>query len=106
MLVCGGSGFIGSHLCRRLRKSGHYVIAADWRLNGYSLKQTKTDALTAETEVETEAETDSAQESVYTFCDEFHHVDLRVSHVCDQLMKDARPVWVFHLAADMGGKSF
>ena len=29
ILVTGGAGFIGSHLCRRLIDEGHYVICLD-----------------------------------------------------------------------------
>ena len=29
VLVCGASGFIGGHLCKRLIDEGHYVVAAD-----------------------------------------------------------------------------
>lgn len=119
VLVCGGSGFIGSHLCRRLRKSGHYVIAADWKLNSYTLhkphqdyeadkeKERTTTGAGEEAGVEeSESESESDKESVYSFCDEFHHVDLRVAANCDQLLRDSQPVWVFNLAADMGGMGF
>lgn len=33
-LVTGGAGFIGSHLCKRLVKEGHYVVAIDNLSNG------------------------------------------------------------------------
>lgn len=29
ILICGGSGFIGHHLARKLRTQGHYVVVAD-----------------------------------------------------------------------------
>lgn len=29
VLVTGGSGFPGSHLCRRLLEDGHYVLCVD-----------------------------------------------------------------------------
>jgi UDP-glucuronate decarboxylase len=29
VLVTGGAGFIGSHLCRRMRALGHHVTALD-----------------------------------------------------------------------------
>ena len=33
-LVTGGAGFIGSHICRRLVKEGHQVVAIDNLSNG------------------------------------------------------------------------
>ena len=35
ILVTGGAGFIGSHLCNRLVEMGHQVVAADNLLTGY-----------------------------------------------------------------------
>lgn len=29
--VAGGGGFIGSHLAKRLKSEGHYVVVADWK---------------------------------------------------------------------------
>ena len=34
ILVTGGAGFIGSHLCKRLVKEGHHVVAVDNLSNG------------------------------------------------------------------------
>ena len=34
ILVTGGTGFIGNHLCRRLLKDGHYVICLDNNFTG------------------------------------------------------------------------
>ena len=34
ILVTGGTGFIGSHLCKRLLKQGHYVICLDNNFTG------------------------------------------------------------------------
>lgn len=34
ILITGGAGFIGSHLCRRLLKDGHYVICVDNFITG------------------------------------------------------------------------
>lgn len=31
--VTGAGGFIASHLARRLRSEGHYVVACDWKRN-------------------------------------------------------------------------
>ena len=34
ILVTGGSGFIGNHLCRRLLNEGHYIICLDNNFTG------------------------------------------------------------------------
>lgn len=34
VLVTGGAGFIGSHLCKRLVKEGHRVVSIDNLSNG------------------------------------------------------------------------
>lgn len=34
ILVTGGAGFIGSHICKRLVKEGHQVVAIDNLSNG------------------------------------------------------------------------
>lgn len=31
--VTGAGGFIGSHLAKRLKSEGHYVVACDWKRN-------------------------------------------------------------------------
>ncbi|CAF1370253.1 unnamed protein product [Adineta steineri] len=77
-LVGGGAGFIGSHLAKRLKSKGHYVIVADWTRNEYF--------------------------EDYEFCNEFLHLDLRVLENC--LKATDRCDWVFNLAADMGGMGY
>ncbi|CAF4208488.1 unnamed protein product [Didymodactylos carnosus] len=76
--IAGGAGFIGSHLARRLKQDGNYVICADWKRNEYLQEE--------------------------TFCDEFLHMDLRVLDNC--LLATKSCDWVFNLAADMGGMGF
>ena len=49
--VGGGAGFIGSHIAKRLKENGWYVIVVDWKLNEFMEKA--------------------------EFCDEFIHGDLR-----------------------------
>jgi len=56
VLVAGGGGFIGSHLAKRLKAEGNYVIAADWENNVYFKEQ--------------------------EFCNEFKKVDLRSLDAC------------------------
>lgn len=31
--ITGAGGFIASHLARRLKSEGHYIIACDWKRN-------------------------------------------------------------------------
>eukprot|EP00928_Gymnodinium_smaydae_P015392 TRINITY_DN1568_c0_g1_i1.p1 TRINITY_DN1568_c0_g1~~TRINITY_DN1568_c0_g1_i1.p1 ORF type:complete len:379 (-),score=57.61 TRINITY_DN1568_c0_g1_i1:141-1277(-) len=76
--VCGGAGFIGSHLAKRLKNSGWYVIAADWKENEFM--------------------------HVDDFCDEFMLVDLRKLDMCIEATKGCKHV--YNLAADMGGMGF
>lgn len=78
ILVTGAGGFIASHLARRLKQEGHYVIGADWKKNEHM-----TDDM---------------------FCDEFHLVDLRVFDNALTVTKNVDHV--FNLAADMGGMGF
>ena len=80
MRVCvtGGGGFIGSHLAKRLKTLGHYVIVADWKKNEYMEPN--------------------------EFCDEFRCVDLRILQNCLDATCDCEEV--YHLAADMGGMGF
>lgn len=33
--ITGAGGFIASHLAKRLKSEGHYVIACDWKKNEY-----------------------------------------------------------------------
>lgn len=76
--ITGGGGFIGSHLARRLKNEGHYVVCADWKPNEY-FKQEE-------------------------FCDEFLLLDLRTLENCKKATAGCE--WVFALAADMGGMGF
>jgi len=78
ILICGGGGFIGSHLGHRFKKEGHYVRIADWKTNEYF----------------TDPE----------ICDEFLKIDLRDLSTCLTACKDID--WVYNLAADMGGMGF
>jgi len=77
MKVCiaGGAGFIGSHLAKRLKREGNYVIIADIK----------------------EPEYFSSNE----LCDEFYLVDLKSLDNCLTVTKDCK--WVFNMAAVMGG---
>lgn len=50
--MTGAGGFIASHLAKRLKSEGHFVVACDWKRNEHMPEE--------------------------IFCDEFHLVDLRV----------------------------
>jgi len=78
IVIAGGAGFIGSHLAKRLKSEGNYVVVGDWQTNEY-FKQEE-------------------------YCDEFHNLDLRTLDNCLKLTKGA--VEVYNLAADMGGMGF
>lgn len=76
-LVCGGGGFIGSHLVKRLKKDGFWVRSVDLKYPEFS---------------QTEA-------------DDFVIADLRDQSTC-KLIIDRRFDEVYQLAADMGGAGF
>jgi GDP-D-mannose 3',5'-epimerase len=78
ILICGGGGFIGSHLGRRLKQEGNWVRIADWKANEYFHEN--------------------------DICNEFHKVDLRELSNC--LLACNGIDWVYNLAADMGGMGF
>jgi len=78
VLVAGGGGFIGSHLAKRLKNEGNYVVVADWKDNEYFKHE--------------------------EFCDEFLDLDLRTLDACMRACKDIEEV--YNLAADMGGMGF
>jgi nucleoside-diphosphate-sugar epimerase len=77
-LVCGGGGFIGSHLVKRLKSEGYYVVAADLKRPDFG---------------------DSA-------ADEFFVGDLRDRTFCHSIFKDEPYDEVYQLAADMGGAGY
>ena len=77
ILVCGGGGFIGTHLVEKLKEQGHYVIAADLHHPLYSK----------------------------TVADEFYVMDLREQENVRRLISsDIHEV--YQLAADMGGAGY
>jgi len=76
--VCGGGGFIGSHIAKRLKDEGHTVYCADWKRCAYFKEE--------------------------EYCDKFFLVDLRSLDNCKEVTKGCD--WVFNMAADMGGMGF
>lgn len=82
ILVCGGTGFIGHHLARTLKRQGHFVVVADIKENEY--------IRTSE------------------FCNEFYHGDLREEETWAHLFvnKEENFDEIYQLAADMGGAGY
>lgn len=76
--VTGSGGFIASHLAKRLKSEGHYIVGCDWKRNEYMPED--------------------------MFCHEFHLVDLRVYDNCHKVVDGCDHV--FNFAADMGGMGF
>lgn len=76
--VTGAGGFIASHLSKRLKEEGNYVVAVDWNTNEFMDPE--------------------------TFCDEFHKLDLRILDNCLKCVEGCDQV--YNLAADMGGMGF
>jgi len=76
-LVCGAGGFIGSHLVKRLKKEGFYVIGVDLKYPSFD----------------------------NTFADDFIIGDLRDPVVCKAVTNQPFDE-VYQLAADMGGAGF
>jgi len=76
-LVCGGGGFIGSHLVRRLKAEGYWVRAVDLKLPEFS----------------------------NTSADDFRLGDLRNATFCAAVVDQGFDE-VYQLAADMGGAGY
>ena len=76
-LVCGGGGFIGSHLARRLKNEGYWVRVVDLKYPEFS----------------------------ETAADDFVQGDLRDPNLCAEVV-DQPFDEVYQLAADMGGAGF
>jgi len=76
--VGGGSGFIGSHIAKRLKEADWYVICVDWKSNEFM----KNDE----------------------FCHEYIDGDLRKLEVACKACEGC--THVYNLAADMGGMGF
>lgn len=77
IIVCGGGGFIGTHLVEKLKELGHYVIAADLHYPLYST----------------------------TVADKFYIMDLREQENVRKLITSDIDE-IYQLAADMGGAGY
>ena len=86
VLVTGGAGFIGSHVCERLLRDGHGVAVLDDLNDFYSpaAKQTNLDAIAQSGPVE------------------FHYGDIVDEDFVAQTLRACRPDAVIHLAARAG----
>lgn len=76
-LVCGGGGFIGGHLIKRLKAEGYWVAGVDLKENEYGNNQ----------------------------ADYFLVGDLRDPKVCEKIITSDLDE-IYQLAADMGGAGF
>ena len=77
-LILGAGGFIGSHMAKRLKKEGYYVVGDDLKNPEWSP----------------------------TAADEFYNLDLRVIENVEKLFKLYRFDEVYQFAADMGGAQY
>jgi nucleoside-diphosphate-sugar epimerase len=78
-LVCGGGGFIGSHMARRLKSENYYVIVADLKYPEFSESS----------------------------ADEFFKLDLRNRESIDMIFeKHPDLAEIYQFAADMGGAGY
>jgi UDP-glucuronate 4-epimerase len=86
VLVTGGAGFIGSHLCEHLLRSGRRVVVVDNLDDFYDpqLKRANLEAIKSAGDYE------------------FHAVDIRDAGPLEQVFQRARPDVVIHLAARAG----
>lgn len=83
ILICGGAGFIGHHLARKLKSEGHKVIVVDIKeRNEYCEKE--------------------------TYCDDYHKLDLSKQTAWYYLdFRYGKKVdEIYQLAADMGGAGY
>ena len=86
ILVTGGAGFIGSHLCEALLREGHAVSILD-NLNEYysaAWKRRNLDAIALTGHVD------------------FFHADIAGERAVDAVFEKTRPEVILHLAAEVG----
>ena len=77
VVVLGAGGFIGSHLVKRLKKDGHFVVGVDLKMPEFSSSA----------------------------ADDFIIGDLRNPEVCENVLSQSVDE-VYQLAADMGGAGY
>lgn len=82
VLICGGAGFIGHHLAKKLKKEGHFVIVADIIDHKYA--------------------------DLNSYCDDFFKIDLVKDRSWEEINKrypDDISV-IYQLACNMGGAGY
>ena len=90
-LVCGAGGFIGGHLCKRLKSEGYYVVGVDLKYNEYW----------------PDAGEDSIGDMTLDgYYDKFYIADLRETKTVRNLIHKFSPQEIYQLAADMGGAGY
>jgi len=90
-LVCGAGGFIGGHLCKRLKSEGYYVVGVDLKYNEYW------------PDPDRDPIGDMTLEGYY---DKFYIADLRETDTVRNLIHKFSPNEIYQLAADMGGAGY
>lgn len=78
ILVCGAGGFIGSHLVKKLKSQGHFVVGVDLKNPEYCASE----------------------------ADLFLNLDLRDQKSCRSMFSNGSYHEVYQLAADMGGAGY
>ena len=78
ILVCGAGGFIGSHLVKKLKSQGHFVVGVDLKNPEYCASE----------------------------ADLFLNLDLRDQNSCRSMFANGSYHEVYQLAADMGGAGY
>lgn len=111
--VTGAGGFIASHLAKRLKSEGHYIVAVDWKRNEHmpvrccaehGLHSYWVKHRSHVSDVDGSSLTGPKPPQEEMFCDEFQLVDLRLFENCKKVVEGCEHV--FNLAADMGGMGF
>ena len=123
--ITGAGGFIASHLAKRLKEEGHYIVGCDWKRNEHMPVRSRAGLAAvlgwtvlvvlamvgAAPPIAPRADFPSRRTCCVSpilqeemFCHEFILADLRVYDNCAKVLKGCEHC--FNLAADMGGMGF